>query len=420
LCIQPSELHTDLLIVGGGAAGYFAALHAKTAKPAKKVFIIEKSNKVLAKVAISGGGRCNVTHNEPDLTAILEHYPRGRGLLKWALRKWGVTNTIRWFERHGVPLKTEEDGRMFPVTDDSATVVDCLLNEAERLGVECMIGTGLKAFEPIAPKGFRVLTEKGGVIITKTLILACGGFPKLTQFDFIANHGIEVTEPVPSLFTFNIPDKELHSLMGNSVPGCKVRVTGMDSGPEKGWFSGPVLITHWGLSGPAVLKASAFLARELHAANYNVNVMVDWTGMGEEKARSLWESDLLMNAAKKIVNTNPFSFPSRLWNLLLQRSGVNEDTVVRELSKQDKNRLLENCIRCPFVVKGKTTFKEEFVTAGGVSIAEIDKDTLECRKFPGLFFAGEIIDMDGVTGGFNFQAAWSTGYLAGVRAIEKS
>ncbi|MEK0420990.1 MAG: hypothetical protein RLZZ161_841 [Bacteroidota bacterium] len=420
MCIQPSELHTDLLIVGGGAAGYFAAIHAKTAKPAKKVLIIEKSNKVLAKVAISGGGRCNVTHNEPDLTAILEHYPRGRGLLKWALRKWGVTNTIRWFERHGVQLKTEEDGRMFPITDDSATVVDCLLHEAQRLGVECMTGTGIKEFETISPKGFRVITEKGDTIITKTLILACGGFPKLSQFEFVARHGIEISEPVPSLFTFNIPDKELHSLMGVSVPGCKVRVAGMDSGPEKGWFSGPVLITHWGLSGPAVLKASAFLARELFAVNYDVTVLVDWTGMGEEKARSLWDADLLMNAAKKVGNTNPFHFPARLWSLMLSRSGVSEDCIVRDLSKQDKNKLLENCIRCSFSVKGKTTFKEEFVTAGGVSIVEIDKDTMECKKIPGLFFAGEIIDMDGVTGGFNFQAAWSTGYLAGVRAIEKS
>ncbi len=418
--IHPPEIHTDLLIVGGGAAGYFAAIHAKTAKPAKKVLIIEKSNKLLAKVAISGGGRCNVTHNEPDLASILEYYPRGRGLLKWALRKWGVTNTIRWFERHGVQLKTEEDGRMFPISDDSATVVDCLLHEAERLGVECITSTGLKSFEPLSPKGFRVVTDKGINIVAKSLILACGGFPKLSQFDFIIRHGIEIIEPVPSLFTFNITDKELHSLMGISVQGCKVRVVGMDSGPEKGWFSGPVLITHWGLSGPAVLKASAFLARELYAENYDVNMLVDWTGMGEEKARSLWDADLLMNAAKKVGNTNPFHLPARLWDLLLNRASVNAETVVRDLSKQDKNRLLENCIRSPFSVKGKTTFKEEFVTAGGVSITEIDKDTMECKKIPGLFFAGEIIDLDGVTGGFNFQAAWCTGYLAGVRAIEKS
>ena len=194
----------------------------------------------------------------------------------------------------------------------------------------------------------------------------------------------------------------------------------MDEGPEKGWFSGPILITHWGLSGPAILKASAFLARELAKTDYQASVLVDWTGMGEEKARSLFDADLLMNAAKKVDNINPFQLPKRLWEYLLQLSAIDGETRVRDMAKSAKHKLLENCIRCAYNMKGKTTFKEEFVTAGGVATTAVDKDTLECKQLPGLFFAGEILDVDGITGGFNFQAAWSTGYLAGVRAIEKA
>jgi predicted Rossmann fold flavoprotein len=420
LYINHSEIHTDLLVVGAGAAGFFAAIHAKTAKPNKQVLIIEKSNKVLAKVLVSGGGRCNVTHNQTDLGEILECYPRGRTLLKWTLRKWGVTNTIRWFERHGVPLKTEEDGRMFPTTDNSETIVSCLTEEATRLGVSWKLGMGMKSFEPLSPKGFKVLTDKGDTIITQSLLIACGGFPKAQQFEFITRHGITIVEPVPSLFTFNIPNDALRTFMGVSVPWGRIKVIGMDEGPEKGWFSGPILITHWGLSGPAILKASAFLARELAKTDYQASVLVDWTGMGEEKARSLFDADLLMNAAKMVDNINPFQLPKRLWEYLLQLSSIDGETRVRDMAKSAKNKLLENCIRCAYNMEGKTTFKEEFVTAGGVATTAVDKDSLECKQLPGLFFAGEILDIDGITGGFNFQAAWSTGYLAGVRAIEKA
>jgi predicted Rossmann fold flavoprotein len=418
--IQLETYDTEILVVGGGAAGFFAAIHAKASKPAKRVHIIEKSNKVLAKVLISGGGRCNVTYNEPDLTAILEHYPRGRGILKWAIRKWGVTNTMRWFGRNGVPLKVEEDGRIFPVSDSSASIAGCLTSVAARLGVTWETHTGLKSIKPLEGGGFEALTETGNTIRTSVVLLACGGFPKLSMFSFITDLGIEVEPPVPSIFTFNIADPSLHALKGVSVPWGKVRVAGMDAGNEKGWFSGPILITHWGLSGPAVLKSSAWLARELAACNYSFTVLVDWSGLGEEKGRSLFEADLLMNSAKKIVNVNPFTLPSRLWEYLIVRAGINSDTVVRDLAKTDKNRLLEQCIRCLWQAEGKTTFKEEFVTAGGVASHEVDKDTLECRKVPGLYFAGEILDIDGVTGGFNFQAAWSTGYVAGVRAAEKA
>lgn len=399
----------DILIVGGGAAGFFAAIHAKASKASAKVCIIEKSNKLLSKVLVSGGGRCNVTHNQTDLNELIKAYPRGKALLKWALRKWGVSNTIRWFEAHGVQLKTEEDGRMFPTTDDSRTIAGALLNAAEQLGVEIRIQTGIITFQK-TDGGFEVNTGKG-TLNCKQLILACGGFPKPEQYKFLTFHGIEITEPVPSLFTFNIPNPELHKLMGVSSPWGRIKVAGID-----GWFEGPVLITHWGLSGPAVLKASSFLAVDLHKLNYTFPVMVDWTGLGEEAAREHFVSHLLMHAAKKIVNANPFNFAQRLWEYLLEKAGVPQDKPCRELNKSEKNKLLEWCISSEFQAEGKTTFKEEFVTAGGVSVSDIDNNTMMSKKVPGLYFAGEIIDMDGITGGFNFQAAWATGYIAGSSA----
>ncbi|MBS3913768.1 MAG: NAD(P)/FAD-dependent oxidoreductase [Bacteroidetes bacterium] len=407
-----SELEADLIIIGGGAAGFFSAIHAKASKPNSKVLILEKSNKTLAKVLVSGGGRCNVTFNQTDLSELISNYPRGRSLLKWVLRKWGVLNTIRWFEAHGVELKTEADGRMFPVTDSSATIVNALCNAASDLGVQTILETGIQKIEK-TESGFLLYSNRNKTFSCKTVVIACGGFPKLEQFGFLSELGIEITPPVPSLFTFNIPDKQLHELMGLSVLEGRVKVTGIDK-----WFTGPVLITHWGLSGPAVLKTSAWLARELHAMNYQFEALVDWTSMGEEKAREVLGSAVLMHNARKISNTNPFDIPSRLWDFILKRSGVNGEKLCRDLSKTEKNKILENSIRCSFKANGKTTFKEEFVTAGGVSISEINIDNLECKKIPGLFFAGEIIDMDGITGGFNFQAAWATGYIAGSSAMK--
>lgn len=407
-------------MVGAGAAGFFAAINAKAVKPQKRVLIIEKTGKILSKVLVSGGGRCNVTHNETDLAALLTNYPRGKGLLKWTLRKWSVTNTIRWFERHGVALKTEEDGRMFPVTDKSSTIIDCLVQTAQNLGVQWETKTDMELLRPLNGGGFEVETSSGQLITAKTVILACGGWAKSEQYDFLRELGIEIINPVPSLFTFNVPDTPLKELQGVSVPWGRVKITGMEGGTDNGWFAGPVLITHWGLSGPAVLKASAFLARNLEEVNYVATALVDWTGMGEEKARSLFEADLLMNAAKKIINVNPFGLPKRLWVHILNASAIDEDKTVRDLSKSEKNKILEFAVRTPLNIQGKTTFKEEFVTAGGVATTEVDKDSMESKSIPGLFFAGEILDVDGITGGFNFQAAWSTGYVAGVKAAEKA
>lgn len=410
----------DVFVVGGGAAGFFAAINAKASRPQKRVLIIEKTGKILSKVKVSGGGRCNVTHHEEDLSALLGNYPRGRALLKWTLRKWGVTNTIRWFERHGVKLKVEEDGRMFPVTDKSETIVNCLTRAASELGVEWKTGYNLNGIIPLETGGFEVVLNTETRMKTKTLVLACGGWSKPEDYRMLTDLGIAVIPPVPSLFTFNVPDSPLSDLKGISVSWGKVKIAGLEAGDENGWFSGPVLITHWGLSGPAVLKASSWLARELADLKYQATALIDWTGMGEEKARSLFDADLLMNAAKKAVNVNPFVLPKRLWEKLLDISNVPTDKLVRDLSKSEKNKLLENCIRFSLKINGKTTFKEEFVTAGGVATQEIDKDSMECRQVPGLFFAGEILDIDGITGGFNFQAAWSTGYIAGVKAAEKA
>lgn len=400
------------MIAGGGAAGFFAAIHAKASKPNARIMIIEKSQKLLSKVLVSGGGRCNVTYNETDLEALLKNYPRGRTLLKWVLRKWGVLNTIRWFEAHGVELKTEDDGRMFPVTDDSRTVAGALLNAAEQLGIIIRTGTGI---ESILPENgiFRVQVTGKEIILAKNVIIATGGFPKKEQYRFLQNLGLEISDPVPSLFTFNIPDKSLHELKGISSSWGRVKIKGLE-----GWYEGPVLITHWGISGPAVLKTSAYLARELRAMNYEFTAMVDWTGLGEEEAREHFISHLLMNSAKQICNANPFSFPRKLWEYLLAKSGIPNDKLCRDLNKNEKNKLLENCIRTELKASGKTTFKEEFVTAGGVSVNEIDANTMQSKKIPGLFFAGEVIDMDGITGGFNFQAAWATGYIAGSSAVK--
>jgi predicted Rossmann fold flavoprotein len=405
-------VEADVVVIGGGAAGYFSAIHAKASKPGTRVMIAEKSSKVLGKVLVSGGGRCNVTFDQPDFTELLKNYPRGRSLLKWVLRKWGVTNTVRWFEAHGVVLKTEADGRMFPVTDDSKTIADTLQKAASDLGISLHLSCGITKIEKI-DTGFLLRTSGGSFFHTKSVIIACGGFPKLEQFEFLSSLGIEIVPPVPSLFTFNIPDKELHALMGLSTAESKIKIAGIDN-----WFTGPVLITHWGLSGPAVLRASAWLARELHDMNYKYTVLVDWTSMGEEKARDTMGSNILMHSAKKVSNINPFDLPSRLWEFILTRSKVPEDKLCRDLTKAEKNKILENSIRSEFKANGKTTFKEEFVTAGGVAISEINIDNLECRRIPGMYFAGEIIDMDGITGGFNFQAAWATGYIAGSSAVK--
>lgn len=400
------------MITGGGAAGFFAAIHAKASKPQAEVIILEKTGKVLSKVLVSGGGRCNVTHNQTDLNELLKAYPRGRILLKWVLRKWGVTNTIRWFEAHGVELKTEEDGRMFPVTDDSRTVAGALQNAAEQLGVELRLQTGVTAIHK-GENDFTLLLNTGGSMQADRVIVTTGGFPKLSQFDFLKSLDLEITAPVPSLFTFNIPDAELHQLKGLSSAWGRVKVKGLE-----GWFEGPVLITHWGLSGPAVLKASAFLAHELAARDYNYEIMVDWTGSGEETAREHMVSHLLMHSGKKTINANPFSFPQRLWEYLLDRAGADPEKPCRDLSKSEKNKILEQCIRCEYKAQGKTTFKEEFVSAGGVSIAEIDPNTMQSKKHAGLYFAGEVVDIDGITGGYNFQAAWATGYVAGSSAVK--
>ncbi|MBL7812264.1 MAG: NAD(P)/FAD-dependent oxidoreductase [Bacteroidetes bacterium] len=405
----------DILVLGGGAAGFFAAIHAKASKPGANVVILEKSNKVLAKVLISGGGRCNVTHNDTDNSSLIKNYPRGRALLKWPLRKWGVTNTIRWFERHGVMLKTEEDGRMFPESDSSESIAGALTDEVSRLGIPWHLRSGVSRIEQ-AESHFEVYLDNGNLWNARRVIVACGGFPKLESYAFLQNLGLEIVPPVPSLFTFDIKDPKLHELMGISTLGSRVKAEGMEAEDGQGWFEGPVLITHWGLSGPAVLKASAWLARGLYDKKYNFRLFTDWSGLGEEKARESLISLWLMNAAKQVGNVSPFGMASRLWGYLLQRAGVPADKLCRDLTKHERNKLVELCVRCPFDVRGKTTFKEEFVTAGGVASQEVEKDSMESKKVPGLFFAGEILDIDGITGGFNFQAAWSTGQMAGVSA----
>jgi predicted Rossmann fold flavoprotein len=286
-----------------------------------------------------------------------------------------------------------------------------LYSTAAEQGVEIILKTGIKSIKPGEFKGFKVCTDKEEWFHTKAIIIAAGGLNKIENYNFISDLGIEIIPPVPSLFTFNIPDKKLHVLMGISTLGSKVKIAG-----TKEWYDGPILITHWGLSGPVVLKASSWLARELAEMQYKFTCLVDWTSMGEEKGRDVLQASLLMQNAKQIGNANPFDLPARLWDFILEKARVPQEKLCRDLSKPDKNRILENSIRCEFNARGKTTFKEEFVIAGGVSTAEINHDTMGSKKVPGLFFAGEIMDIDGITGGYNFQAAWATAYLAGSSA----
>lgn len=396
----------DAVIVGGGAAGFFAALQLKEAKPNARVLIIEKTGKLLAKVAISGGGRCNVTHACFDNKLLSSFYPRGEKELYGAFSRFAVNDTIQWFANRGIQLKTEADGRMFPESDDSATIVDCFIEEAQEAGIEVYFHTGLIALRT-TPEGFSLLTQDEDLIETKTLLIATGGSPKGSGFSFLNGTGHTIVPPVPSLFTFNLPGHPLTDLMGLSVEDASVSL------PDyKRTFRGPVLITHWGLSGPAVLKLSAFAARELYADNYRYKVKVNW--LAAYSPDEVWEKMLERKLSRQSLGNKPFpEIPKRMWEALLDSADLNEADKWAD-SPNKKLRLLADLLcGSSFAANGKTTFKDEFVTSGGVHLKEVDFRTMESKNCQGLYFAGEVLNIDGITGGFNFQAAWTTGAIAG-------
>ena len=396
-------------VVGGGAAGFFAALQCKKQAPDVPVTIFEKSPQVLGKVKISGGGRCNLTHHCFEARELIKYYPRGGRDLRGVLHRFGPSDLIHWFEDRGVELQTQEDGRMFPRTNRSQTIVDCLCQEAQKAGVAVLTGREVVKINLHQGGGFTLEFSDGSREEWDFLLITTGGCSRMRGFQWLQDLGHTIEPPVPSLFTFNIPHPPLRELMGLSVPLGEVKIPGI-----KRVERGPLLITHWGLSGPGVLKFSAWEARELSHRKYNFPLQVNWLGISsEEEVRKALLKGREAFSSRQISSLHPFTLSKRLWMYFLDRCQILPTQKWAELSKKNLNRLIETLLRDPYEVSGKTTFKDEFVTCGGVVRREVDFKTMESKVVPGLYFAGEVMDIDGITGGFNLQAAWSTGWLAG-------
>ena len=394
-------------IIGGGAAGFFSAFSVKEHHPNSEVTIFEKSNKLLSKVKVSGGGRCNVTNACFSPSKLSKSYPRGGKHLKKAFSVFQAKDTVEWFSRRGVELKAEEDGRMFPTTDNSQTIIDCFLKEAVQKNIKILEQSPIRKIVP-EKEGYILHLERTSKHFDK-VIIATGGSPKLSGFYWLQQLGHSISSPIPSLFTFNIPGDQVKILMGLVVENATVRIQG-----TKLSHSGPVLITHWGMSGPAILKLSAWGARKLAENNYKFNIQINWLSIkSEEAANATIDKELVKIRKKKIINACPFELPNRMWKFLLEKVGINPDSVWLELSKKNRNKLLNILLNDIYEVKGKTTFKEEFVTCGGIKLSDISMTSMESRVCKNLYFAGEVLDIDGITGGFNFQGAWTTGYIAG-------
>lgn len=398
-------------VIGGGAAGFFSAIQCKLHHPDVQVTILEKSAKVLAKVKVSGGGRCNVTNVESDPVRLASKYPRGERQLKKAFREFSTTDTIRFFEERGVALVVQEDGCIFPKSQNSQTIISCFLEEARKLGIEIKLQQAIDSLVK-CENNFEV--HISGEVETFDKIIVCtGGTPKRSGLNWLDELGQPVVDPLPSLFTFNMPKNPVCELMGVVVEHAIARIPG-----TKLIAQGPLLITHWGMSGPAILVLSAWGARELAAKHYSFEVAVNWVGdSNEERVRQNLLQIQQANSEIKLKKFGPFQLSQRLWEFLLIKYGISVDKRYRELSKKEFNVMVNFLTNDLYPVNGKTTFKEEFVTAGGVDLNGVNFKTMESKYIPGLHFAGEILDIDGITGGFNFQAAWTTGFLAGKGVI---
>lgn len=396
----------QIVVIGGGAAGFFGAIQAAVSFPRARVTLLEAAREPLGKVRISGGGRCNVTHHCFDSTQLINYYPRGGKALRGAFSRFQPQDTIAWFANHGVPLKTEADGRMFPTTDNSETIVNCLMETATFAGVHVMVNSPVKSLEK-TETGFLIALKRDYQILANRVLIATGSSP--FGYRVAQNLGHSLETPVPSLFTFQVQDSRFKDLLGVSFERVCVRL-----GATKLEQIGPLLITHWGVSGPAILKLSAWGARILHEHRYRMSLIINW--LPDYKLESLREMLLKTkneSPKRKIVNYCPFDLPKRFWQNLIAYLGVKVETPWAELSKNTLNQLVNELNQGTYQIKGKGVFKEEFVTCGGVSLKEVDFKTMESKICPGLYFAGEVLDIDGVTGGFNFQSAWTTGYLAG-------
>ncbi len=394
-----------LVVIGGGAAGFMGAITGAehTGRP---VLLLERAAQLLAKVRVSGGGRCNATTALTDPAQLSAHYPRGGRELRGPFTRFGPRETVAWFAQRGVRLKAEADGRMFPITDDSQTIVDCLLDSARAAEVEIQTQVKIEGIEKRSG-GLEIALKDGGRLLAERVLLATGSGPQ--GYEWAARLGHSVVPPVPSLFTFQLTTHHLRGLAGVSVSDVSLRLP-----TAKREQRGPLLITHWGLSGPAVLKLSAWGARFLHEQNYCADLRINWLPAFSARALDAeWATAKASAARRVVVAYSPFPLPSRLWERLVSRAGIAETTRWADVSKLQWAALKEELLDGEYRIEGKGAFKEEFVTCGGVSLKEVDFKTMESRVCPGLHLAGEILDIDGVTGGFNFQSAWTTGWLAG-------
>lgn len=392
----------DIIIVGGGAAGFFTAINCVEKNPKLKVAILERGQEVLSKVRISGGGRCNVTHACFVPNDLVKFYPRGEKELRGPFHQFCSGDTIEWFEKHGVELKIEEDGRMFPVSDSSQTIIDCFISATKKMGIDVVKGQSVKSIF----KGFdywKVETHHESFSCQK-LIMTTGSNPKI--WEMLTEIGHSIVPPVPSLFTFNIKDNRIKDLMGvSALATVKVKNSKLEA-------SGPLLITHWGMSGPGILRLSAWGARELFDKKYQFVIQVNWLNDATIEETETKLKELKLEHSKKSVSKkSPFEFPNRLWESLVLASEINEDTKWADLTKKQLQNLTLQLINGEFQVNGKSTFKEEFVTAGGIDLKEINFKTMESKLHENLYFAGEIVNIDAITGGFNFQNAWTSGFI---------
>ncbi|WMX13874.1 NAD(P)/FAD-dependent oxidoreductase [Aureispira sp. CCB-E] len=396
-------------IIGGGAAGFFAAIAAKENYPDAQVVILEKTKKLLSKVKISGGGRCNVTNGCTSIKELVKAYPRGNKLLKKIFPTFNTKHTMDWFQSRNVPLVIQEDNCVFPTSQNSQSIIDCFLEESRRLGVQIETNKVVKALTPTTDGIKLTLGKTAHEFRTfDKVIVATGGSPKRQGLQWLADLGHQIELPVPSLFTFNMPHEDITELMGIVVEETKTSIQG-----TKLKSDGPLLITHWGMSGPSILKLSAFGARLLSECNYSFNVQVNWVNELNNALVAEKLSDIVKAHPNKLLtNYRPYLLPERLWHYLLKKSELPIHKKWAELGKKGLHKLVALLTNDSYEVKGKTTFKEEFVTCGGVSLESIHPKTMQSKVCPNLYFAGEVLDIDGITGGYNFQAAWTTAFIA--------